>query len=102
MNDDQIDETLKQEIPLPKALSDALQSERPRKVCDPTQKRKRPPFFLVAQDDEQHWHFVLLAGNGRPLAVSAQLYKRCYDAKTAIRDVVDAIKQDDLKVEIED
>lgn len=45
----------------------------------------REPLFEIAQDIEGKWHWVLFAGNGRPIATSAVAYDRRNDCLGSIK-----------------
>lgn len=55
-------------------------------------KKKRKPFFEVAQDEAGMWHWVLWSPNGRHMATNAIEYDRRKDAIAAIANFVEGVK----------
>lgn len=70
----------------------------PDEAAESCQDTARPPYFELAEDDSG-WHWMLYAGNGRPLATSVRPIKRQHDLKRTLKVMISEISRAKILVQ---
>ncbi len=62
-------------------------------AAEPSGPGGKKPYIEIGQDTRGKWHWVLWAGNGRPMAINAIPYNRRNDVTTVLEKVRETFGQ---------